>query len=275
MKARSLTLLVLATSLAAPLLPTSFARSEHPGRALTTSGNAAEIPPKSLKNRYGIEMIYIPPGQFMMGPAGTDIENRVHRVRIGYGFYMSRYEITQAQWQAAVGTLPTDPEFRGDNLPVDNAKFEDAVNFISKLNTLNDGYNYRLPSEAEWEYTCRAGTTEDAYGDVDKIAWYEANSGEKTHPVGGKLPNAFGLYDMLGNVWEWCGDSWHDTYKGAPTDGSMWIKDGGRSNLRGVFRGGHWNDDFLYATLRLEPTLDTIDAGVRLVAVAQTAVRPH
>jgi formylglycine-generating enzyme required for sulfatase activity len=270
MKERSLTLAMLATSLAVALLPGSFGRAEDAGRAPTTLGSAAEAPQKSFKNRYGIEMVYVPSGEFMMGSEDNDTAKPVHRVRIGYGFYMSRYEITQAQWQAAVGKLPSDPEFRGHNLPVDNAEFEDVVNFINKLNKLNDGYNYRLPSEAEWEYGCRAGTTGDYYGDLDRIAWYAANSGDKTHPVGEKQPNAFGLYDMLGNVQEWCGDYWHDNYKGAPTDGSKWIKGGDRV-FRGMFRGGRWNDDNVGATFREPLVMDVMRAGVRLVAVARTA----
>ena len=243
------------------------------GNASVTEGD----PGKGFKNRYGIEMVYIPPGEFMMGSEKQDSTKPVHRVRIAYGFYMSRYEITQAQWQAAMGKLPAyDVQFKAHDLPVDNADFDDAVHFINKLNSLNDGYNYRLPSEAEWEYACRAGTTGDTYGDLDKIAWVRDNSDDKTHPVGGKQPNAFGLYDMLGNIQEWVGDYWHDNYKGAPTDGSKWLKGGDRV-FRGMFRGGRWNFDgeSVDATGRDVPVMDVMTAGIRLVAVARkVTVRP-
>jgi len=253
----------------------SRAPASKAGGAPTTPDNAAEDPQKSFKNRYGIEMVYIAPGEFIMGSEKNDRQKPVHRVRIGYGFYVSRYEITQAQWRAAMGKLPVTTVFDffiGDNLPVDNADFDDAVHFMNKLNNLNDGHNYRLPSEAEWEYACRAGTTGDAYGDLDKIAWYKKNSGEKTHPVGGKQANAFGLYDMLGNVSEWCADYWHDNYKGAPTDGSKWIK-GGNRYFQGLYRGGSWNDEAteLRSASRGQLFQDSPPGGVRLVAVMRTA----
>ena len=191
MKHRSLILAALLTSLGEVLLPGPFGMAQHPDSRPKTS-SASEGPQKSFKNRYGIEMVYVPPGEFMMGaehPAhgrvqANDTERPVHRVTIAYGFYMSRYEITQAQWYAVMGNNPS--YFKGQNLPVESVSLTSADRFTSKLNKLNDGYNYRLPSEAEWEYACRAGTTGDTYGDLDRIAWYADNSAKKTHPVGEK-----------------------------------------------------------------------------------------
>jgi formylglycine-generating enzyme required for sulfatase activity len=131
--------------------------------------------------------------------------------------------------------------FKGcDSCPVEQVSWDDVQEFINKLNAKNDGFNYRLPTEAEWEYACRAGTTGDYAGNLDSMAWYGSNSGSKTHLVGQKQPNAFGLYDMHGNVWEWCQD-WYDAnyYKNSPsTDPKNTSTGSGR-----VLRGGGWDDD--------------------------------
>jgi formylglycine-generating enzyme required for sulfatase activity len=155
-----------------------------------------------------------------------------------------------------MGTNPS--YFKGcDNCPVEQVSWDDAQAFIKKLNAQNEGYTYRLPSEAEWEYACRAATTGDYAGDLDSMGWYYNNSGDavlsgqwdasklsanrnRTHAVGSKQPNAFGLFDMHGNVWEWCQDWYHDSYAGAPTDGSAWLS-GGEQKYR-VLRGGSWID---------------------------------
>jgi eukaryotic-like serine/threonine-protein kinase len=133
------------------------------------------------------------------------------------------------------------------------------------------GYTYRMPTEAEWEYAARAGTTGDYAGDPNATAWYDKNSGSQTHPVGGKQPNAFGLFDMPGNVWEWCQDWFHDSYADAPTDGSAWLS-GGEQKYR-VFRGGSWdgNLDQLRVTVRyrLYPDSRNLTIGMRVVAVAR------
>jgi formylglycine-generating enzyme required for sulfatase activity len=197
----------------------------------------AAMPGVVVRNQLGMELVYMPAGSFMMGSEkGRSNEKPVHRVMIREGFYMGRYEVTQAQWQSVMDNNPS--YFKGENNPVEQVSWDDAVAFINKLNEMNDGYKYRLPTEAEWEYACRAGTTGDYAGDLDEIAWYKDNSGKATHPVGQKQPNAFGLYDMHGNVWEWCQDYWHDNYNGAPTDGSVWSS-GGNSSER-VLRGGSW-----------------------------------
>ncbi|HJR06700.1 MAG TPA: SUMF1/EgtB/PvdO family nonheme iron enzyme [Pyrinomonadaceae bacterium] len=192
---------------------------------------------KSITNRIGMELVWIPPGSFMMGSENGDInEKPVHQVTIREGFYMGKYEVTQAQWRQVMGKNPS--AFKGDSLPVEHVSWNDAQKFIGKLNELNDGFLYRLPSEAQWEYACRAGTAEDYAGNLDSIAWYKDNSGEQPHPVGQKQANAFGLYDMYGNVWEWCADIWRNNYDGAPTDGSVW-SGGGDASLRAL-RGGSW-----------------------------------
>lgn len=168
------------------------------GHELQEATKASVIPPP-MTNSAGIEFVWIPPGSFMMGSDSRGwYVQPVRQVTIGRGFYMGRYEVTQAQWQAVMGSNPSD--FKGDNLPVQNVSWNDAQEFISQLNAANDGYQYRLPSEAEWEYACRAGTTGDYAGVLDAMAWYKNNSDKYTHPVGTKQPNAFGLYDMHGSA---------------------------------------------------------------------------
>lgn len=140
----------------------------------------------------------------------------------GQTICLGKYEVTQAQWKSLMGRNPSD--FEGDSFPVENVSWKDAQEFIDKLNAGNDGFKYRLPTDAEWEYSCRAGTTGLYYGDVNDIGWHKRNSGNHPHAVGGKLPNAFGLYDMSGNVSEWVQD-WYNE------------KDWDRA-----LRGGSWDD---------------------------------
>ena len=214
--------------------------------------------------------MWIPPGSFAMGSTnGESGEKPVHEVTIREGFYMGKYEVTQAQWRQVMGTNPS--KFEGDSLPVAKVSWNDVQEFIGKLNEMNDGFVYRLPSEAEWEYACRAGTTGDYAGDLDSMAWYEDNSASQSHPVGQKQANAFGLYDMHGNMWEWCADAWHENYDGAPTDGSIWSS-GGDSSRR-VLRGGSWfNDSNLCRSAlrnRYAPAFRLNNLGFRIVAAAK------
>ncbi len=201
-------------------------------------------------------MVYIPGGSFMMGSPTQekyrqDVESPQHQVILTY-FYMSKCPINQAQWKAVMGNNPS--RFQGKNRPVDNISWNDAVKFCQRLSELT-GKLYRLPSEAEWEYACRANTTTPfCFGET--ITTNLANYyGEKTYalePKGVYLeetsevdyfpPNAFGLYDMHGNVWEWCADTWHNSYLNAPLDGSAW-KDEGNKRL---LRGGSWGDSPSY-----------------------------
>jgi len=192
-----------------------------------------------------MEFVLIPAGEFEMGSPSdeegrSENEGPVHHVNIEKAFYMGIYEVTQKQWLETMGDNPS--YFEGDDLPVETVSWDDVQEFIKKLNEKEGTNKYRLPSEAEWEYACRAGTTTRySFGDDDAnlgdYAWYADNSGEKTHPVGQKKPNSWGHYDMHGNVREWVQDSWHYGYDGAPADGSAWEGDGASR----VFRGGGWN----------------------------------
>jgi formylglycine-generating enzyme required for sulfatase activity len=241
--------LCLALILGLELLPVprAFAHSRHslqraPATEARTGQSKSAAPPatssRQITNRAGIEMVRIPPGSFMMG---SETEKPIHRVTIGAGFYMGKCEVTQAQWKAVMGGNPS--RYKGDDFPVERISWNDAKEFVRKLNETESrgGLVYRLPTEAEWEYACRAGSSGDYAGDLDKMAWYggiRGNSGYTTHPVGRKTPNSFGLYDMHGNVWEWCEDTWHDSYAGAPIDGSAWVT--GRDSTLRVVRGGGW-----------------------------------
>ena len=268
------------------------------GAAANTTGTARPGGrPQQMQSRAGVEFVWIPAGSFMMGSENGSDEKPVHRVTIADGFYMGKYEVTQAQWQAVMGNNPS--YFKGcDNCPVEQVSWDDAVSFVARLNAQNDGYTYRLPTEAEWEYAARAGTTGDYAGDLDAMAWYGNNSGRtrldaaeiyrtdlsnyykritenggQTHAVGSKLPNAFGLFDMHGNVWEWCQDWYHDSYAGAPIDGSAWLS-GGEQKYR-VLRGGSWFDNasLLRSANRygVTPGYRGNDGGLRVVAVVRAS----
>ncbi|HEY7184275.1 MAG TPA: bifunctional serine/threonine-protein kinase/formylglycine-generating enzyme family protein, partial [Blastocatellia bacterium] len=181
-----------------------------------------------------LEMIFVPGGAFKMGSVGVWLFNeKPQRAVTAPGFYVGKYQITQAQWKSVMGDSPS--RFHGHPaLPVENVSWNDAKQFCEKISQMT-GKAYRLPSEAEWEYACRAETTGDYAGDLGAMAWYGTNSFEKTHPVGQKQPNAFGLYDMHGNVSEWCEDTWHVNYNGGPIDGSAWLSGG---SIERVARGG-------------------------------------
>jgi formylglycine-generating enzyme required for sulfatase activity len=227
--------------------------------------------PATMTNRIGLTLIKLPPGSFMMGATnGEDNERPVHQVTISAPFYIGKYEVTQAQWVALMGNNPS--EFKGAEQPVQHVSWDDAQEFIRKLNALGDGFEYRLPSEAEWEYACRAGTTGDFAGDLDAMAWYEKNSKGGTHPVGQKQPNKFGLYDMHGNVWEWCADMSPETYQGAPADGSAWSNTGSQKR---ILRGGSWDHDRNHARSAYRhwftPSNHTHGIGFRVAAVPRAS----
>jgi formylglycine-generating enzyme required for sulfatase activity len=235
-----------------------------------------------VRVRSGIELVYVPPGRFMMGSNDSPDEGPVHRVTVRRGFYMGRHEVTQAQWREVMGMTisqqrgkvnpPSDMAGEGDNYPMYYVSWDEAQAFIQQLNAQNDGFTYRLPSEAEWEYACRAGST-DVYASLplNTIGWWNDNSGLQSHPVGQKSPNAFGLYDMHGNVWEWCRDYYQESYRGAPADGSARRRKGA-SGYR-VIRGGSW--DYDSAHLRssnrdsLPPQTRGNHIGFRVVAFAR------
>ena len=232
-----------------------------------------------------MEMVLISAGSFQMGSDDdsswswchednncdfcTNCELPVHTVNINYNFYMCKTEITQAQWLAVMSSWPSywpsSTYGLGDNFPAYYISWDDCQNFVLALNQLGQG-TFRLPSEAEWEYACRAGTTMRFYfGNSDgcdtecedcaagtlpanrsDYMWYCGNNGSDGTPqygskaVGAKLSNAFGLFDMSGNIWEWCQDYWHDGYDGAPADGSAWELP---ASLYRVFRGGDWDSN--------------------------------
>ena len=173
----------------------------------------------------------------------SDNEKPAHRVRITKPFEMGKFEVTQAQWEEVMGSNPS--RFKGPERPVENVSWNDVQEFLSHLNGRNDGYGYRLPTEAEWEYAARAGSVERFYGDLGLIAWYIENSGNQTRPVGQKQPNAWGLHDMLGNVWEWCADSFVDNYSDRGSDPVSDPKgpDPQRVSRYPNQRGGSWDDE--------------------------------
>ena len=172
-----------------------------------------------LGGKVKLEMVQIPAGEFLMGTPNSDsnglnAEKPRHRVRITKPFYLGKYLVTQEQWGAVMGNNPS--YFKGPKKPVEQVSWDDCQQFLRKLNAISvagEG-RFQLPTEAQWEYACRAGsTTRYCFGDEEsrlgEFAWYNVNSGEQTHRVGEKKPNAWGLYDMHGNVWEWCAD-WFD-----------------------------------------------------------------
>lgn len=194
-----------------------------------------------------MEFILIPKGAFMVGSSEEEVdkyssETPLHQVTIRNPFYLGKYPVTQKQWIAVMG-YNAARTFKGENRPVNGVPWNEVQRFIKELNEMENTNKYRLPSEAEWEYACRAGTTTSYYfgNDESKLgdyAWYKKNSRGETHPVGQKKPNPWGLYDMYGNVYEWVQDRWHNNYKSAPSDGSAW--EDGKGSGR-VFRGGGWH----------------------------------
>ncbi|MFB2969510.1 SUMF1/EgtB/PvdO family nonheme iron enzyme [Aerosakkonema sp. BLCC-F183] len=229
------------------------------GQKISICRRVARYLLEDLGNGVFLEMVLIPSGSFLMGSLETEAERQSyespqHKVKIS-SFCMGKYPVTQAQWKAVAAlpqvniSLNPDPScFKGANLPVEQVLWEEAVEFCARLSQ-KTGYTYRLPSEAEWEYACRAGTTTPFYfGETitpelvnykqAETSTSEAESGfhDKTTPVGSFPPNSFGLYDMHGNVFEWCADSWHDNYEGAPSDGSVWKS----NDPKKLLRGGSW-----------------------------------
>src|SRR5438105_9560467 len=171
----------------------------------------AQSPPVPL----AMDFVKIVPGEFMMGCSAGDVdcnddERPQHLVQITKPFEMGKYEVTQAQWQAVMGSNPST--MKGNDRPVETVAKTEVQGFLDRLNERNDGYHYRLPTEAEWEYSARAGTSGAYTGPLGEIGWYADNSEDETHPVGKKKPNAWGLYDMEGNVREWVSDLYAQNY---------------------------------------------------------------
>jgi formylglycine-generating enzyme required for sulfatase activity/V8-like Glu-specific endopeptidase len=226
---------------------------DEQGQVRTRRSQSAQYYRQSLKNTVDLEMVYVPGGQFSMGAPITEAhrqksEDPRHAVQVP-AFFMGKYPITQAQWQAIMGNNPS--EFKGANFPVEGVSWLAAVEFCQKLSTAT-GQTYRLPSEAEWEYAARAGTntpfligktltTELANYD-GRYTYGQGPRGmfrQTTINVGTFAGNNFGFYDMHGQVWEWCQDHWHDNYNGAPADGTAWVSKE-QTETRRVRRGGSW-----------------------------------
>ncbi|AKB31227.1 serine/threonine kinase [Methanosarcina siciliae HI350] len=212
--------------------------------AVVKPGNSI-TPETSVSSSTGMEFVLVLPGEFYMGSPSeeqgrSDSESPAHKVTIKTSFYMGKFQVTQKQWKNIMGNSPS--HFRGEALPVEMVSWNDVQEFVEKLNAAENTYKYRLPSEAEWEYASRAGTqTRYSFGDdeskLKEYAWYVKNSGRKTHPIGRKQSNPWGLYDMHGNVWEWVQDNWHENYNDSLSDGKAWED---LDNSLRVSRGGSW-----------------------------------
>ena len=246
-----------------------ISRMENGGRPNPGSGSSASRPPvapapaRQMTNRLGMEFVLIPEGSFEMGSnSGEADEKPVHQVRISQPFYMGKYEVTIGEylkycretnrnwpeWLEVGSTYhirsggnafykPFVSDSEQDRRPIVGVSWNDAVAYCEWLSR-KTGETYRLPSEAEWEYACRAGTTGEYAGNLDEVGWYSGNSDGKTHPVGQKSPNGWGLYDMHGNVWEWCQDWYEEGYYGKSPGSDP---TGPSRGTHRVIRGGSWN----------------------------------
>jgi formylglycine-generating enzyme required for sulfatase activity len=264
---------------------------------------------KIITNSIGMKFVSVKPGTFMMGSNdGYDSEKPVHRVTFTKSFYMQTTEVTVGQWKKFINdtNFKTEAERKGgsyvwngkkwtkkkgvywdnpgfyqkDNSPVTCVSWNDSNKFIDWLNK-KEGKKYRLPTEAEWEYAARGGKKSRGYkysgsNNLDAVGWHYKNSNNKTHPVAEKKPNELGIYDMSGNVWEWCEDKWHSNYEGASNDGSAW--ETGDSSFR-VFRGGSWNDDArdcrVAFRFNVNPGNRLSFMGFRLVLVPQFSLQTN
>ena len=248
----------------------SGTRNNSSSGRTNNSGMTAEQKQRIIDNLVN-NMVYVSGGTFTMGATSEqgsgawDNEKPAHRVTLS-SYYIGRYEVTQAEWKAVMGSNPSN--FKGDNLPVECVSWNDCQEFIRKLNTLT-GKNFRLPTEAEWEFAARGGNNSSGYkysgsGNIGSVAWYTENSNGKTHPVGQKSPNELGLYDMSGNVYEWCQD-WYGSYPSyAQTNPT-----GPNSGSYRVCRGGSWdfNAGCCRVSLRIHSTPgdSNFNLGLRLV----------
>ena len=234
-----------ATTQVAPKKHKSQSNSTKGGTVKRVATKASYSNGTLTVNGIKYNMVWVEGGTFRMGATSEqgseawDNEKPVHSVTLS-GYYIGKTEVTQALWKAVMGSNPS--EIKGDNLPVENVSWDDCQEFIRKLNALI-GQNFRLPTEAEWEFACRGGNNSRGYkysgsNYIDNVAWYWDNSGKKTHPVATKSPNELGIYDMTGNVDEWCND-WYGDYSSDEQTNPKGPYDG----LFRVFRGGSWNGD--------------------------------
>ena len=227
---------------------------------------------QSLPSGFPFRMLLVEGGSFQMGGTdeeADDDEKPTHEVKVS-SFYLGKYPVTQDLWGLIMEDNPST--YKGANHPVHNVSWDDAKIFIQKLNKQTN-QSYRLPTEAEWEFAARGGihTEEYLYSGSDKLSevgWYSENAGNGTMAVGQLLENELGLFDMSGNVLEWCEDDFHDNYEGAPVDGSAWIDRPERASRR-VLRGGFWNDTVRFCRVssrnRDVPGARFVFVGFRLV----------
>ncbi len=219
----------------------SVGSDDSPADASAESLAASEGVRRELTNSIGMEFVLVPEGSFRMGSPQSEAdreedEGPVHEVTISQPFYLGKHEVTQGQWKALMSGNPSAFDRCGDSCPVENVSWNDASEFIRELNKREGGERYRLPTEAEWEYAARAGADAPPFLEPLKItAWYDGTSEMKTHPVGHKNANAFGLHDMLGNVWEWVSDRYGDYSNRAATD-----PQGPGTGSQRAYRGGGW-----------------------------------
>ena len=202
-----------------------------------------------IVNGVSFELVGIPPGRFQMGSEAGAARGHVnqlpvHQVEITEGFLAGQFPVTQSQWSSLGFSNPS--AVPGDNLPVHGITWDEATEFCEHL-AKRSSRPVRLPSEAEWEYLCRAGTCSEYFfgeddADLDQFAWYEGNSQDRLHPVGEKKPNPWGLHDVVGNIWEWCADVWQSDYEGAPGDGTP-RTDRAEEQPRRVLRGASYDMD--------------------------------
>lgn len=215
-------------------------------RLLAERESSLRVVHGDFTNSIGMELVWCPPGTFQMGSPedeeGSYYDEIPHEVTLTRGFWIGKYPVTQGQWEEEMGSNPSSFKTSGPDAPVEKVSWDDAQEFCRALSQ-RDGREYRLPTEAEWEYACRAGSTSPwCFGDDEKklgdYAWYKENSDRRTHPVGQKKPNAWGIHDMHGNVWEWCQDWYGDCPADSTTD-PLGPK-GGSIRVR---RGGGWSYD--------------------------------
>ena len=227
------------------LVPIAWSNLEFRVSGPATLPQTQNFPqPGETRTFFGIECVWVPPGRFHMGsPAeepGHETDEQAHLVTLTHGFWLGRYEVTRGQWRAVMGDTPTAVEEGEESYPVDGVSWNDCQAFIAKLNTPHNN-GFRLPAEAEWEYACRANNTGAyTFGDdsakLADYAWFADNSDAKPHPVGQKQPNAWGLYDMHGNVLEWCQD-WHGDYPST----RLIDPAGPATGICHVLHGGAWS----------------------------------
>jgi formylglycine-generating enzyme required for sulfatase activity len=233
-----------------------------------------------ITNDVFMSFVLVPAGTFLMGSAdGEATERPVHAVTIAQPFYLGTTEVTQAQWKAV---MHENPSFnQGDDLPVDSVLWNECEAFLARLNSSVGGERFALPTEAQWEYACRAGSQAawcfgDDEGVLSDYAWFEVNSADRTHPVAQKRPNAFGLYDMHGNVWEWCADVWRSDYGGTRSEGQSPAP---ASSSQHAFRGGCVADEAGYTRSAYRTTVASDrrinDLGFRVARFATEEPKRH